>query len=657
MKADKIEIIPVLVSRYGDDNTLGDGSSLPMGCLTSYIKRYNQGSLLNHYVIEPLVNRRRSDWKYYEDRARSGFHKSTIWLFSCYIWNREANLEVAKKVKDLCPRSLVIVGGPHVPGYVKESEAFLTAHPYIDIAVRGEGEKALVEILETILKNDDITNVNYVDVAGITFKHKDQLIRTKDRVRSNNLDEFPSPYLTGEYEDHTFDNALAMVLETNRGCPYGCTYCDWGSATSQKIRQFDLGRVVKEIDYIGKKRAINLHIADANFGVFHRDVEIAKAIVDANKKYGFPKNIYFSNAKNGSQIIADVVKVLTDAGLLTQGVVAIQTVDEAVLEAVNRSNIKNKNMEKLLDIFREENLFLASELLIGLPGQTLKSHKNDLQYIFDRKITATAYPVQIMPNAPMNEPSYMEKYKIKANEDGFVTETVTFTEKECYGMCELFLAFQFFYMIGVAKYLLYYLQMEHGVLAMDLVEALLEEPQKNPMFYPLSCRVKNDLITKTDPKSYGLGLKLQWKTTESEFLFKNLDSYYEEIFSLAYNRFDVVMTDSEKRTLKAVQMGVMPILGKSVPLLISLDHNFVAYFEQIKLLRVASKMPEDFVKLKNFLPGTLKVHALKSKVIDNLGFIMTSTMTGKGWELRSALQFVKPRINKKVKPEGRKSTA
>lgn len=651
MKLDKIEVFPVLLSRFGDDNFIGDGSALPMGCLTSYLKHRDNGALLEHYEIHPLVNRKKKDWAYYSEQAKLRASKPSIWLFSCYVWNRDDNLAIAKSVKDLSPNSLIIVGGPHIPGYLKECEAFLTAHPYIDIAVRGEGEKTLAELLETIVKNGHIANVDFSGVAGITFKYKNRFVRTADRIRSNNLDEFPSPYLTGEFDDESFNEIHGMVLETNRGCPYGCTYCDWGSAILQKVRHFDLDRVIREIDYIGSKKAVHLHLGDANFGAFQRDIEIAKAVVAANKKHGFPKRIAYSNAKNGSAIIAEVVKILTNGGLVTQGIVAIQTIDESVLEAINRSNIKNKNMEVLLDIFREENLTLTSELLIGLPGQTVKSHKADLQYIIERKITTTGYQVQIMPNAPMNDPAYIEKYKIKLDKDDFVIETSTFTGKEYLEMCELFLAFQFFYMASVMKYFLYYLQLEHSVKAMDFIEALLEEPTKYPDRYPFGYRIRRDLITKTDPKSVGV-LKLQWKTQESEFLFNNLGAYYDEVFALAENVFGVGMTDSEKQTLKAVQMGVMPMLGKSVPLLIKLEHDFVGYFQQIKLARVVSEKTENFMPLKSFLPGMLKVQALQPKVIDNLTFIMTTTTTGKGWELRSPLQFVKSRIKKHAKQTG-----
>jgi len=44
-----------------------------------------------------------------------------------------------------------------------------------------------------------------------------------------------------------------MTIETNRGCPHKCTFCDWGTLTYTKVRHFDLKRVEDDIDMGYKK--------------------------------------------------------------------------------------------------------------------------------------------------------------------------------------------------------------------------------------------------------------------------------------------------------------------------------------------------------------------------------------------------------------------
>jgi radical SAM superfamily enzyme YgiQ (UPF0313 family) len=44
-----------------------------------------------------------------------------------------------------------------------------------------------------------------------------------------------------------------VLWETNRGCPFQCTFCDWGSATAAKVNQFELDRLLREVDWFAEK--------------------------------------------------------------------------------------------------------------------------------------------------------------------------------------------------------------------------------------------------------------------------------------------------------------------------------------------------------------------------------------------------------------------
>ena len=79
------------------------------------------------------------------------------------------------------------------------------------------------------------------------------------------------------------------IIETNRGCPYGCTFCDWGSATLSRIRKFDLERVFAELEWCARNGSTRIGLADANFGIFERDVDIAEKIAELKAQYGYPK--------------------------------------------------------------------------------------------------------------------------------------------------------------------------------------------------------------------------------------------------------------------------------------------------------------------------------------------------------------------------------
>ena len=102
----------------------------------------------------------------------------------------------------------------------------------------------------------------------------------------------PSPYLEGTFEDlfRKYDYKWTPTWETNRGCPFKCTFCDWGSAIASKVRNFEEERLYKEIDYFSEKKIDLVFGADANFGILKRDKNLALKFAE-NKKSIFRENL------------------------------------------------------------------------------------------------------------------------------------------------------------------------------------------------------------------------------------------------------------------------------------------------------------------------------------------------------------------------------
>lgn len=122
--------------------------------------------------------------------------------FSCYLWNEQYCLTAAKAIKQQWPDCLIVFGG------VQTSLKMLD-YDFVDTVVLGEGEHAFAHILESILNNKPVES-----------------IYTASRIDS--LD-FDSPYLSGVFDKiiEQNPNAIwAMTMETNRGCPYACTFCN-----------------------------------------------------------------------------------------------------------------------------------------------------------------------------------------------------------------------------------------------------------------------------------------------------------------------------------------------------------------------------------------------------------------------------------------------
>ena len=150
---------------------------------------------------------------------------------------------------------------------VDSQKVFFTKFPQVDIYVPIEGEIGFSNIVKQILalnSFDDLRkNIISESVPGCIIKSNDgELHFTLALDRIESLDEIPSPYLTGIL-DECFDERLVPMIQTNRGCPFSCTFCVDGSDSVRMINEFSVQRVDDELNYIAKhvpKNQHNLHI-------------------------------------------------------------------------------------------------------------------------------------------------------------------------------------------------------------------------------------------------------------------------------------------------------------------------------------------------------------------------------------------------------------
>lgn len=380
----------------------GDQIHFPyrISSLVAYIK--SRENLGNNFKFEKAFVLRENVDEYIKECV-----DTDILLCSCYVWNWEITNFLAKEVKKLNPNCLIIFGGAQVPDFSKD---FFKQHPYADIIVHGEGEIVLEELLTEFLNNKD-----YSKIKGLETKD----FRNPPQERINNLDDLPSAYLTNtvwELVDKIDGIRWIAGWETNRGCPYACTFCDWGSATFTKVRKWEESKIFKEIEWFAENQIPYIDCCDANFGIFQeRDFRIAKKLKDVALKTHYPERVRPAWAKNSSEKIIPIAKQLQEGGILGAVTLAVQSLDTNTLNIIKRANIKFDAFSELTETFRNNNIPTYTELIMGLPGETLDTFKDGLENIAQTKIdTVFIYNCTILPNAPMNVPEYREKYKIQS---------------------------------------------------------------------------------------------------------------------------------------------------------------------------------------------------------------------------------------------------
>ena len=265
--------------------------------------------------------------------------------FANYAWNRQINKEISRIFLEKNKNGLVVWGGPNFPADVKSQESFFKKFPQIDIYVPIEGEIGFSNIIKEIftLPSFDLIRKNILtkSVPGCIVKSDNGKLNfsfSTERIKS--LDEIPSPYLTGIL-DEFFDGRLVPMIQTNRGCPFSCTFCVDGSDSVNKINQFSTQRVDEELNYIAKhvpNNQHNLHISDLNFGMYTRDVEVCDSINNVQEKYGYPHYVKITSGKNNPEKIGKAIKKL---GNTTSMSLSVQSLNDQILSNIKRENISS----------------------------------------------------------------------------------------------------------------------------------------------------------------------------------------------------------------------------------------------------------------------------------------------------------------------------
>lgn len=326
--------------------------------------------------------------------------------FSNSIWNYSYNLEYAKKLKKAYPDCVIQFGGHHVP----PTTEFLEKYDFIDLLAHRKGEEAFRDVLLCLDEKGDfgsIPNISYRDENGKPVQTEEKKITISD---------YPSPYLTGVFDDILKDTRyrFSCVLESNRGCPYNCCYCDWGELNS-KVRMFPLEKVLAELEWMAEHEMEFVYLVDANFGMFERDEIIANKLVELKETKGYPNRLQVSYAKNEMDRVFRINKLLADHGIGKGATLAMQSLEPQVLENVGRVNISKEQYANQIARYRNSGISTYTELILGLPGETLDTFCHGLCEILElgQHSSVSAYYCELLPNSALASDEYMEKYKIK----------------------------------------------------------------------------------------------------------------------------------------------------------------------------------------------------------------------------------------------------
>lgn len=381
---------------------LGNSIYFPyaVGVLSAHVMQFEDIS--SKYELAGIIFKEDSS----ED-VISAIQEPSVVGFSNYFWNYQYNLEQAKNLKAKYPDCTIIFGGHQI----SRDSSYLEDYPFIDVLIFGEGEIPFERILRHLDKNESLAGI-----PNIAYRDKDgKIVRGEDKCEG--IDTYPSPYLTGVFDklcnvpDGLEFNAQ---LETNRGCPYHCSFCDWCDY-DLPMRMFDIERVKKDLEWISEHNISYCMCVDSNFGLFARDEEIADFAVSMKKKNGYPDKFGACFAKDKTERIFRINKLLNDVGMSKGVSLAFQSMSEDVLRNISRSNMNKDKLSDQLELYHKAGIPTYTELILGLPGETLVSFSEGICELLERgqHDSINVFRCEVYPNSTLANKEYMKKFGIK----------------------------------------------------------------------------------------------------------------------------------------------------------------------------------------------------------------------------------------------------
>jgi len=293
-------------------------------------------------------------------------------------------LRMARYLKKDRPECKIIIGGPHVTLLPEET---LSSSSDVDIIVRGEGDKTVIELLRAIESSGSLNSV-----AGISYKADGKIIHTADRASSADMDSLPYPAYHllpwKKYRPHPPHGRQMPfgAIVTSRGCPYHCAYCS-KPVFGSRFRARNPERVVEEMTYLQRKFGIKeIAFYDDSFTLDKKRVHaIADRIIEKRLK------IAWTCETRVNLVDKDLLGHMKQAGCYSVAY-GIESASPEIIKTLHK-DITLEQVKTAVRDSREVGLQVIGYFMLGSPGETPATIQQTIKFAKELKVDFAQFSV------------------------------------------------------------------------------------------------------------------------------------------------------------------------------------------------------------------------------------------------------------------------
>ncbi len=312
----------------------------------------------NGYEVE-VIDCQASKFKYDDFRREIARRPRDIVGVTAATRLYNSALEIIKITKEVHPKCLTLIGGPHVTFW---DDKALQECPELDVVFRREGEFTLLELVQRVEAGK-----SYLDVVGTTCWKGSEIIRNPDRPYLENLDELPFPARHLWDLDKIRKAEDMFYLSTTRGCVYWCEFCCAVRMFGRKYRMRSVKNVVDELEYLYNTYHGEYYtFTDDAFTV---DQARTEELCNEIKKRGL--KIKWNCGTRVDMVTKELLQKMKDTGCISVWF-GVESGSQKVLDNMHKG-ISTEQTIRTVGWVIELGLKPTPNVLLGFPGETKES--------------------------------------------------------------------------------------------------------------------------------------------------------------------------------------------------------------------------------------------------------------------------------------------